>query len=353
MVKFKNLVLDSPLMLSPMAGYTNLPFRAAIRSLGGLSIATTDLVNARSILELNPKAIRMISAASNDRPLGVQLFGSNKEELRDAARFLQDLGVDLIDINMGCPSDKVTKNGAGAALMQDEELTEELVAAVVEAVSLPVTVKMRLGWDEKSINAHVIAPRLERMGVAAVAVHGRTKMQAYTGRVNLEAIRAVVQSVKSMPVIGNGDVHTHLDAERMIRDVGCSGVMVGRAALSDPFFFRNTANYLQTGKEPEKTTRRHIVLFMHYHFTLMIKYFGEEDACHLFRKVMIGYSDHFTRREQWRVEMQRLEDVDQYREIVGRLADDSWDEECRRPELNELRLRSMLVYDLTVAEATG
>ncbi|MDD5262916.1 MAG: tRNA dihydrouridine synthase DusB [Methylacidiphilales bacterium] len=357
MLKFKNLRLDSPLMLSPMAGYTNLPFRVAVRSLGGLSIATTDLVHARSILELNTKAMRMIAAASNDRPLGVQLFGTHKKELRDAAQFLEELGVDLIDINLGCPSDKVTRNGAGAALLQDEELTEDLVGAVVEAVSLPVTVKMRLGWDEGSINAHRIAPRLERMGVAAIAVHGRTKMQGYAGTVNLEGIRRVVQSVKTIPIIGNGDVHSHLDAARMIREIGCSGVMVGRAALSDPFFFHKTRRYLETGIEPEPTPLRQIVLFMHYHFSLMVKYFGEEDACHLFRKVAVGYSAHFSRKEEWRVQMQQIDTLAEYLEVVLRLSEDSWVEECRRPCLESGLLRAQLlpapgsVEDLEIAGA--
>ncbi|MDR0533135.1 MAG: tRNA dihydrouridine synthase DusB [Verrucomicrobiales bacterium] len=341
-LKFKNLELASPLMLSPMAGFTNLPFRAAVRSLGGLSIATTDLVNARSILELNYKAIRMISAAANDRPLGVQLFGANRGELRDAARFLEDLGIDLIDINMGCPSDKVNACGAGAALMQDEELTEELIAAIVNAVSIPVTVKMRLGWDEDSINAHLIAPRLEQMGVAAVAVHGRTRMQGYTGKVNLPAIREVVKSVKRIPVIGNGDVSTHLDAARMINEVGCSGVMVGRAALWNPFFFSQTLRYLQTGEEPREITLRQMMLFMHYHFAMMLHFYGEEDACRMFRTVIPGYSEHFSHKARWRVEMQHLETVDEYLEIVARLADAALDDECLRPRLEVGYLRELL-----------
>jgi nifR3 family TIM-barrel protein len=345
-LKFKNLELQSPLMLSPMAGFTNLPFRAAVRSLGGLSIATTDLVNARSILELNHKAIRMISAAANDRPLGVQLFGANHGELRDAARFLEDLGIDLIDINMGCPSNKVNACGAGAALMQDEELTEELVAAVAGAVSIPVTVKMRLGWDDDSINAHVIAPRLEQMGVAAVAVHGRTRMQGYAGKVNLAAIKAVAQSVKQIPVIGNGDVSTHLDAGRMIREAGCSGVMAGRAALRNPFFFSQTLRYLQTGEEPLTVSLRQMMLFMHYHFAMALHFYGEDDACRMFRTVVPGYSEHFSHKARWRAEMQHLATVDKYLEIVARLAEPSLDEECRRPVLGIAQLKQLLDFDV-------
>lgn len=333
--------LRHPLMLSPMAGFTNLPFRAAIRGLGGLSVATTDLVNARSLLELNPKAVKMVAACADDRPLGVQLFGAAKQELRDAARFLEDLGIDLIDINLGCPSHKVTRSGGGAALMQDEELTEELLEAVVSAVRLPVTVKMRLGWDERSINAHEIAPRLEAMGVAAVAVHGRTKEQGYSGSVNLEGIRAVVHSVRRIPVIGNGDVHSPQDAHRMIREVGCRAVMVGRAALADPFFFRRTAGFLATGQDPGASGAPLRLAFMHLHFTLAVRYLGEHEACILFRKVVPGYSEAFPRKEDWRTAFQHLGSVDEYRALTARLGRD-FPAEVREAELDAGRLREWI-----------
>jgi tRNA-dihydrouridine synthase B len=329
-----NITFRHPLMLSPMAGFTNLPFRAAIRAMGGLSVATTDLVNARSLLELNPKAVRMVTACSDDRPLGVQLFGADKDELSDAARFLEDLGIDFIDINLGCPSDKVTRCGAGAALMQDEELTEELVEAVVRAVRIPVTVKMRLGWDEASINAHEIAPRLESMGVAAVAVHGRTKAQSYSGTVNLEAIRAVVQSVRTIPVIGNGDVHSPADAKRMIEDIGCRAVMVGRAALRDPFFFRRAALYLKDGIERAQPGMDLMLLFMHYHFVLTIKLLGEGEACTLFRKTVTGYSDDFPQREKWRVDFNHLDSREEYVALVEKLCPGEMDDLVRRPVLD-------------------
>jgi nifR3 family TIM-barrel protein len=333
-------LIDPPLMLSPMAGYTVLPFRVAIRSLGGLCVATTDLVSARSLIELNPKGVRMVATCADDRPLGVQLFGGKPAELRDAARFLEDLGIDFIDINMGCPVEKVTKSGGGAALMQDEELTEELVRVVVEAVKIPVTVKMRLGWDEQSINAHVIAPRLEQMGVAAVAVHGRTREQGFTGSVNLEGIRRVVESVKSIPVIGNGDVHTPQDAERMIREIGCSAVMVGRAALRDPFFFQRTAHYLRTGELLPETPMASRFIFMHRHFALSCRYFGEEEACLHFRKASPGLTEHFESREMWRTELQVLRSRAHYAEIVARLCPVDLPEMARRPDLDRLMVEN-------------
>lgn len=339
-MRFKDLKLDSPLMLSPMSGFTNLPFRVAIRALGGLSVATTDFVNARSLLELNPKAVRLVSASAWDRPLGVQLFGGNKSELSDAAKFLEDLGIDFIDINLGCPSHKVTRGGAGAALMQDEELTEELLQAIVQSVNIPVTAKMRLGWD--SINAHIIAPRLEEMGVAAVAIHGRTKEQGYTGKVNLDGIRSVVESVRSIPVIGNGDVHTHLDAKKMITEIGCAGVMVGRAALQNPFFFRGTHRFLKYGEEPVEVSLEQRLGFMHFHFCLAIRFWGEEHACVVFRKVVPGYSEYFPQKNQWSAGVQHLSSIEEYRELVLQLTPEGLPEWAYFPESDQQLYREIL-----------
>ncbi len=341
-MRFKNLKLQSPLMLSPMSGFTNLPFRVAIRALGGLSVATTDFVNARSLIELNSKAIRLVSASAWDRPLGVQLFGGDKAELSYAAKFLEDLGIDFIDINLGCPSHKVTRGGAGAALMKDEELTEELLEAVVQSVNIPVTAKMRLGWDESSINAHLIAPRLEEMGVAAVAIHGRTKEQGYTGKVNLQGIRAVVESVKEIPVIGNGDVHSHHDAKKMIHEIGCAGVMVGRAALQNPFFFRNTANFLASGAEPQEVSLEQRLAFMHFHFCLAIRYWGEEHACVVFRKVVPGYSEFFPRKNRWCTGIQHLNSPHEYRKLVDDLAPQGLPEWAYFPTVDEQTYRDAL-----------
>ncbi|MDR1190594.1 MAG: tRNA dihydrouridine synthase DusB [Verrucomicrobiales bacterium] len=319
MLTFKNLVLDSPLILAPMAGFTNLPFRAAVRSLGGTGLTVTELVNARSILELHPKALRMIAAADGDRPFGVQLFGADIGEMRDAARFLADLGVDLIDLNMGCPSPKVNACGGGAALLRDEALMVRIAAAVAGAVALPVTVKLRLGWDDDRISAPRVAPLLEQAGVAGITVHGRTRAQGYAGKVNLDAIAETVGAVR-IPVVGNGDVRSHADATLMMRVTGCAGVMIGRAALGNPFIFRDTLRFMRTGETPPPVTARQMLAFMHEHFALAVRFLGEEDACQLFRKVVVGYSGHFAHRQRWRVEMQRLTTVSEYWEIVARLA---------------------------------
>src|SRR5689334_13009480 len=202
------LHLDSNLFLSPLAGYTNLPFRLTLREVGGLGLATTDLVNARSLLEKNHKALKLIETSPADRPLAVQLFGSVPEEMRDAAVYLESIGIASVDINMGCPVRKVCQVGGGSAMMTELDKTAQLVKGMVDAVKIPVTAKMRLGWDDRNITAPDLARALEDVGVAAIFVHGRTREQGFSGRVNLAGIRAVVQAVKSIPVMGNGDVIT-------------------------------------------------------------------------------------------------------------------------------------------------
>src|SRR3989442_8757755 len=202
------LTLRSNLFLSPLAGYTNLPFRLTIRELGGLDLATTDLVNARSLLEKNPKALKLIQTAPTDRPLAVQLFGSVPEEMRDAAAYLESAGMASVDINMGCPVRKVCRVGGGSAMMTELDKTAKLVKGMVEAVKIPVTAKMRLGWDDDNITAPDLARALEDVGIAAIFIHGRTREQGFSGAVNLAGIRAVAQAVKSIPVIRHRHVTT-------------------------------------------------------------------------------------------------------------------------------------------------
>src|SRR5229473_71259 len=214
-MRIGSLNLESPLFLSPLAGYTNLPFRLAVREVGGLGLATTDLVNARSLLEKNPKALKLIETSPADRPLAVQLFGSVAEEMREAAAYLESLGMAAVDINMGCPVRNVCRVGGGSAMMTELDKTAALVKGMVEAVKIPVTAKMRLGWDEENITAPDLARALEDAGAAAIFVHGRTREQGFSGRVKLAGIRAVVEAVKSIPVIGNGDVTSPQAAKMM------------------------------------------------------------------------------------------------------------------------------------------
>src|SRR5256885_10706572 len=227
-MRIGSLELKSNLFLSPLAGYTNLPFRLTLREIGGLDLATTDLVNARSLLEKNPKALKLIESSPADRPLAVQLFGSVPQEMRDAAIYLESLGISAVDINMGCPVRKVCRVGGGSAMMTELDKTAQLVSGMVKAVKIPITAKMRLGWDDQNITAPDLARTLEDVGIAAIFVHGRTREQGFGGRVNLAGIRAVAEAVKSIPVIGNGDITTPEAAKVMLDQTGAAGVSIGR-----------------------------------------------------------------------------------------------------------------------------
>ncbi len=288
-----SLQLSSNLFLSPLAGYTNLPFRRVVREVGGVGLCTTDLVNARSLLERRPKALKLIETHDTDRPLAVQLFGSVPEEMRDATQLLESMGVDLVDINMGCPVKKVCKVGGGSAMMTELDKTAALVAGMVNAVKIPITAKMRLGWDDDNITAPDLARALEEVGVAALFVHGRTRQQGFSGRVNLDGIRSVARAVKRVPVIGNGDVTTPQAARHMMEQTGCAGVSIGRGAFYDPWIFQRTSHLLLTGDllaEPDFGER---IRVLQRHFDLMIEVFGEELGCRMFRKVAPWYSRRF------------------------------------------------------------
>src|SRR5438552_1895607 len=292
-MRIGSLELKSNLFLSPLAGYTNLPFRLTLREIGGLHLATTDLVNARSLLERNPKALKLIETCPQDRPLAVQLFGAVPEEMRDAAACLESMGISSVDINMGCPVRKVCRVGGGSAMMTELDKTAMLVRGMVEAVKIPVTAKMRLGWDDQNITAPDLARALEDAGVAAIFIHGRTREQGFSGTINLAGIRAVVQAMKTIPVIGNGDVTTPQAAKMMLEETGCAGVSIGRGAFYNPWIFQHTLHYLATGELLPEPAFDERVRVMCRHLDLMAQIFGEEHGCRMFRKVAPWYAKRF------------------------------------------------------------
>lgn len=290
-----SLKLESNLFLSPLAGYTNLPFRLVLREIGGVGLCTTDLVNARSLLEKNPKALKLIETRPADSPLAVQLFGSVPEEMRDAAQILESLSVQSVDINMGCPVRKVCKVGGGSAMMTELDKTAALVGGMVRAVKIPVTAKMRLGWDDENLTAPDLARALEDAGAAAIFVHGRTREQGFGGTVNLAGIQKVVQAVKTIPVIGNGDITTPQAAKKMLEETGCAGVSIGRGAFYDPWIFRRTLSHLEHPGEglPAEPAFSERIRVLCRHLDLMIEVFGEAHGCRMFRKVAPWYAKRF------------------------------------------------------------
>lgn len=289
-VKLGPLALRSRYTVAPLAGYTNLAFRLAVRSVGPLGLATTDLVNARALLVRSAKTMDLIRTRPDDHPLCVQIYGSNPAEMADAARFLQDYGVAAIDINMGCPVNKVTKGGGGSAMMCDTSgTTIHLVRSVVEAVRLPVTVKMRLGWDDDHLTAPFFAREFEKVGVAALTIHGRTREQGFSGHVKRDGIRRVVEAVERIPVLGNGDVRTIADAEAMLRETGCAGIAIGRGALLNPWFFAQLDRWERTGDPGPSATYAERLAFMGRHFRYLVEFDTERFACISFRKVANWY----------------------------------------------------------------
>ncbi|MEW4530224.1 tRNA dihydrouridine synthase DusB [Maioricimonas sp. JC845] len=244
---YGSLTLRSRYLLSPLAGFTNLPFRRIVHQIGGVGLGTTDLVSARGLLEGSAKSLQLISTCDEDSPLAVQIFGQDPKVMHDAAQFLEERGVESVDINMGCPVDRITSGGSGSAMMCSPQQTVDLVKTVVDAVSIPVTVKMRLGWDDTQITAPRFAREFEQVGVAAVAIHGRTREQGFGGTVSLDGIRRVVEAVERIPVIGNGDIRSIADAARMMHVTGCQGISIGRGALANPWIFRQLVEWETTG----------------------------------------------------------------------------------------------------------
>lgn len=284
-LQFAGLHLATRYLLSPLAGYTNLPFRRVCRELGGVGLCTTDLVSARGLLARSPKSLRLIETCPEDRPFAVQIFGQDSEIMRDAAQFLQDSGVDAIDINMGCPVDRITTGGAGSAMMCRPGDTLALVRSVVEAVRIPVTVKMRLGWDEQTITAPKFAREFEQAGVVAIAIHGRTREQGFRGSVNRNGIRQVVEAVEKIPVVGNGDILNVADAARMFAETGCQAISIGRGALANPWIFRQLQQWEATGcyDPPGNFDDRLALLMRQFHY--LVEQIGEEFAIVQFRKM--------------------------------------------------------------------
>jgi len=316
-MRIGKIEVSSNLFLSPLAGYTNLPMRLTIRELGGLGWATTDLVNARSLLERNPTALKLVESSPEDRPLAIQLFGSVPEEMRDAAAMCESMGAQSVDINMGCPVKKVTKIGGGSAMMTEMKKTADLVRGMVEAVGIPVTAKMRLGWDSDNITAPDLARELEDAGVAAVFVHGRTRAQGFSGAVNLSGIRAVASAVRSIPVIGNGDVTTPEAAKRMLSETGCAGVSIGRGAFYDPWIFRRTAHFLATGELLPEPAFAERISVLRRHFERYCAFYGEARGARLFRKVAPWYARRFGPSKPFKQRILTIESRADFESVVA------------------------------------
>jgi len=305
-VAYGSLRLTSRYLLSPLAGFTTLPFRRIVRRIGGVGLATTDLVNARALLSRNERTMQMVESHPEDRPFAVQIFGQEPSWMVDAAQFLVELGADTVDINMGCPVNRIAGAGAGAGMMCQVDQTVHLVRRVVEAVEIPVTVKMRLGWDDQNLTAPHFAKLFEQVGVAAIAIHGRTRAQGFSGSVSLDGIRQVVEAVEGIPVIGNGDVRGVADAAQMIRQTGCHGVSIGRAALANPWIFRQLREWEETGTWAPAGTFDERLGLMLEQFGYLEERYDPQRAIVLFRKMAHWYLKGMRVRKRLRGDFQKV-----------------------------------------------
>jgi tRNA-dihydrouridine synthase B len=256
--------VEGSVVLAPLAGIGNLPFRLLCRK-AGAAMVYSEMMSCHGLLRKQPNTWKLLAMAAAEKPLGVQLFGADVAAMAAASVIVAEAGADVVDLNFGCPAHKVVRHRGGSSLLREPELLQAIVAACVQACPKPVTVKIRAGWDQDHINACEIARRVESVGAQAVTVHGRTRAQKFTGRADWSVIAEMVRAVR-VPVIGNGDVVTGPDAKRMLDETGCAAVMVGRAALGRPWVFTQINHYLKTGEElPEPSVPERCALAREHH----------------------------------------------------------------------------------------
>ena len=279
--------INQPTVLAPMAGVTDLAFRLLAKEMG-CGLVVSEMVSAKGLLYENCRTRELIKIDPRERPTAIQLFGSVPEDLAEAARRVAAAGADIIDFNMGCPTHKIVKNGEGSALLRSVGKAAAILKAMVQAVDIPVTVKIRTGWDAASINVVEVAKALEQSGVSAIAVHARTREQFYSGTADWSLIRQVKQAVR-VPVIGNGDVRTVQDAQRMLGETGCDAVMVGRAACGNVWIFRQIAAWLERGELPACPTLAEKSQTLMRHLDMLIELKGSHIAIREMRRHAASY----------------------------------------------------------------
>ena len=313
-IKIGNVEIANPCVLAPMAGVTDLPFRLLCKE-QGVGLLSMEMVSAKAISFHNKNTLDLMQIAEGENPIALQIFGSDPEIMAQSAAEIEERPFDILDINMGCPVPKVVNNGEGSALMKNPKLAGEIVERVSRAVKKPVTVKIRKGFQESSVNAVEMAKILEASGAAAIAVHGRTREQYYSGEADWDIIRQVKEAV-SIPVIGNGDITCAKDAEDMIEQTGCDGVMIGRASRGNPWIFRQVSEYLENGKTIEPPTITEVKKMMLRHAKLQLQYRGEYTGIREMRKHVAWYTAGFPHSAKLRKRVNEVESMEALEELL-------------------------------------
>jgi tRNA-dihydrouridine synthase B len=288
MLKIGNISLPIPIMLSPMAGVSDLPFRLISRSFG-CPLAFTEMIDINAISQRDKRTTHMLSSCPDDRPLGVQFLGNSESQIPLAVERIRGRAVDLVDFNAACPSPKVTRKGKGAALMKEPKKLAGILSALVRESSLPVAVKIRAGWDADSVNAREVALHAEDSGISCLFIHGRTRVQGYSGMVDYAVIRDVKKAL-SIPVVASGDNLSLEKVKQMFSETGCDGVAIARGALGNPWIFAETIRYMTDGTIIEKPDVSERIAVMKRHLEMAVTHWGEKRGVGLFHKFFIWYT---------------------------------------------------------------
>ena len=313
-LKIGNVTLPNRYILGPMAGVTDLPFRVLCKEQGA-GLLCMEMVSAKAILYNNKNTESLLEIHPDEQPVSLQFFGSDPKIMSEMAKRVEERPFDIMDINMGCPVSKVVRNGEGSALMKNPKLVYEIVSAMVKAIDKPVTVKIRKGFDDSCINAVEIAKIIEEAGAAAVAVHGRTREQYYSGQADWDIIRQVKEAV-SIPVIGNGDVTSPQKAEELVKQTGCDGIMIARGAQGNPWIFSEMITYEETGTLPERPGKEEVRDMMLRHARLQLKYKGEFIGIREMRKHFAWYTKGLKGSAKLREEINRVESYQELEELL-------------------------------------
>ena len=313
-LKIGNVIIDHPVILGPMAGVTDLPFRVLCHEQGA-GLVCTEMVSAKAILYKNRNTQALMRTDPTEHPVSLQLFGSDPDSVSEAAAMIEDLPFEILDFNMGCPVPKVVNNMEGSALMKDPMRGAAIISAVVRKIRKPVTVKIRKGFNLDSVNAVEVAKRMEDAGVSAITVHGRTREQYYSGEADWEIIRQVKNAV-SIPVIGNGDVDSPRKAEKMMRETGVDGVMIARAARGNPWIFHQVIHYLETGEIISKAAPKEVYDMILRQMDLMVQYKGEYTGIREMRKHISWYTAGFPNSASLRRRINEVDTGDEMRELL-------------------------------------